>query len=278
MSYDNVLTEMIHPESPFLIAKWCLVPDSLRQGKLALTRAVKECPQIRYDSVIQDCDVLAVDSSLFHVFAGQILPHLSAQIILITGRWQLPQISLSNDVLRVLNSTKVIHWFAQNPVLMNHSKYSPFPYGVRDFVKVAKFMLHSTLSKSILLNHLNLKNTHGARKSLPFVPRVDFQSYLKGIRASKFVISPVGDRPDTYRHYESIALGAMPISNVPVEYRDLYRDDMIYCSVDEMLSLLKGPDRLETLFHRPSCEILSVRYWKHQIWKIIRKEHQDNRI
>ena len=46
--------------------------------------------------------------------------------------------------------------------------------------------------------------------------------YYKTMHESKYVLSPDGDRPECYRHYEAIGLGTMPITQLhPHLYRHL---------------------------------------------------------
>jgi hypothetical protein len=48
------------------------------------------------------------------------------------------------------------------------------------------------------------------------------RKYYKTMHESKYIISPDGDRPECYRHYEAIGLGTMPITQLhPHLYRHL---------------------------------------------------------
>jgi hypothetical protein len=56
--------------------------------------------------------------------------------------------------------------------------------------------------------------TNPQRLNIPSGPFVGSQRYLSEMHASKYVFSPDGDRPECYRHYEAIAMGAMPITQL----------------------------------------------------------------
>ena len=53
--------------------------------------------------------------------------------------------------------------------------------------------------------------------------------YLREILQSKYVLSPDGNHPDCHRHYESIGLGAIPITQLdPYFYSHLREGPIIY--------------------------------------------------
>jgi hypothetical protein len=56
--------------------------------------------------------------------------------------------------------------------------------------------------------------TNPQRRNIPNGLVVGFQRYLSKMHASKYVVSPDGDWPECYRHYEAIAMGAMPITQL----------------------------------------------------------------
>ena len=48
------------------------------------------------------------------------------------------------------------------------------------------------------------------------------------MRESKYIISPDGDRPECYRHYEAIAMGCMPITQMDAKTHRHLNENVIY--------------------------------------------------
>jgi hypothetical protein len=70
-------------------------------------------------------------------------------------------------------------------------------------------------SETVIAN-LNFRvDNHFSRQIIPFNKTfLGSDKYYEEISNYKYVISPHGDRPDCYRHWESIGLGAVPIANI----------------------------------------------------------------
>jgi hypothetical protein len=64
--------------------------------------------------------------------------------------------------------------------------------------------------------------------------------YFLEMAKSKYVVSPNGDRPDCYRHYEAIGLGAVPITQLdPVLYAHFGFGSAIFNNMQWNLALLE---------------------------------------
>jgi hypothetical protein len=60
------------------------------------------------------------------------------------------------------------------------------------------------------------------RALVPRGEKLPPEEYYKMTHKSKYILSPDGDRPECYRHYEAIGLGTMPITQLhPHLYRHL---------------------------------------------------------
>ena len=148
-------------------------------------------------------------------FRKKIMPYVRAPFLLISGKWHLPALSDGDFVSDILNSPNLICWFSQNAI-PTRREMRPFPYGV-DLMHVAKidhrmscvgttdkrnrlFVPHATIH-----NHLK-GEPRLIRESIKahMAPHMPIDDYLDEILMSRFVISPPGDRPDTYRHWECI--------------------------------------------------------------------------
>jgi hypothetical protein len=81
---------------------------------------------------------------------------------------------------------------------------------------------------------------------------------------TKFVISPIGDRDDCYRHCECIGLGAIPVSNVGISYRGLFTDNMLYCDIDTIAEIVRTNNMNEP-YHVPNKDLICLNYYRDAI-------------
>lgn len=152
----------------------------------------------------------------------------------------------SNDTRGVLDHPKIlpskVHWFAQiNPFEM-HRKLTAFPYGILDWNLQSYMRALQTPDKKVTtLVNLYLSPTHPDREGLiDATATKDFvDDHYAKMRRSTFVISPMGDRADAYRHWEAIGLGTFPICNCPFAFRQLFGDSTVFSDKDSMLGLIK---------------------------------------
>ena len=135
-------------------------------------------------------------------------------------------------------------------------------------------------AKSTTIEHLHLGNSHPSRQKLierrasRGRQKESLPEYYEKIARTKFTTSPRGDRPDCYRHWESIGLGAMPISNIDQGlYGPLFGDDMVYVDgAEEMLELLDGPgSALEQRYRAPRSEKVLSRFWTRRVDERVRQ-------
>ena len=210
----------------------------------------------------------------------QILPTLTKKVVIITSQLHLPQIQRSPKTDLLLKHRNILLWISQNPIYTNQEKYMAFPYGINHHNVTA--YLHFIKSNNInqpksikILNqftnvHRHLPETH-IRKMYPIfrgTKRLNYTEFLKNILNAEFVISTAGDRDDCYRHYESIGLNAIPISNINHGYKDIFGDNMVYSNAEEMRkNILTQTIRHAYIKH--NTNILNVSYWKLKIQKRI---------
>ncbi len=113
----------------------------------------------------------------------------------------------------VRQNPMVGHWFSQNPIYESDATYSAFPYGIEKVTweaYAAVLLEHSERQrKDTLVEHLSLGITNPERRILPVIPFQPPECY-RNISSAKFLISPPGDRPECYRHWEAIGLGRCP--------------------------------------------------------------------
>lgn len=175
----------------------------------------------------------------------------------------------------VLKSPKIHKWFTQNPIqhplYASNPKYIPFPYGIcpNNIMDYAKCLLNTTSStkKKILLNHLYCnKNTNKCRKILPHVDIKSSIEFYNSIKNSKYILSPIGDRHDCYRHWEALGLGTIPVCNINNQLKQLFKENMYYVeNSKEMVEMLKDNEFLNNIYKEPNKDYISLGYWEDYI-------------
>jgi len=175
-----------------------------------------------------------------------ILDDLSVHIILITGRYHIPSFVVQNP-LCICENKYIVRWFAQNPIC-KHPKITPIPYGLKPdsiptFVKVFSSGMKNRTEEVL---HVGLLDNYPLRCNISPIPpprtqlissqdsRTSLDMFYKRMARAKCVISPCGDRCDCYRHVEAILLGCVPITALPPEYDELYKDVTINVSESEL--------------------------------------------
>lgn len=115
----------------------------------------------------------------------------------------------------------------------------PWPYGLSHLAKgngVLKYYnpkskryylqelaqhLNRTKTRSIFVGYIS-RDSKSGRQVVPQGEKMPPEEYYKTMHESKYILSPDGDRPECYRHYEAIGLGTMPITQLhPYLYRHL---------------------------------------------------------
>ena len=129
--------------------------------------------------------------------------------------------------------------------------------------------------KNKTIEHLPFAMTHPSRMPL-LTEHVRNASYMKPtqyyerIARARFLVSPRGDRQDTYRHWEAIGLGARPIANINrTLYGSMFGGDMVYMEdAGKIVSLLDDGEAqaaLEKTYHVPSAHRLSSLFWARRV-------------
>ena len=251
----------------------------------------------RHFAVIKTGDVIKVQVDCLKFFLDEVIPWLEmtqTRIILITGQFTPPILKKGIISEILLNHPNIILWICEEPIYDEHihTKFMAWPIGFchmsietyMNFIKQNILMEPSTTITTQLIQektnlivntpsavHRHLPDNH-IRRTHPIFgiesgARIPYNEYLTRIKNSKFVMSPVGDRDDCHRHYESIGLGAIPISNIDSSYLPIFPgDSIIKASPDEMDHIYtnqKLPDGVQ--YQLPNSYILTKDYWINKI-------------
>lgn len=206
---------------------------------------------INYDfSKLQDKSILYICSSAIPYFIN-ILHHINKKIILVTGDCDescpIDLFKSDADFLNFINNDKIIHWFSQNCIKLDHPKLTQIPigldyhtmaningnhdWGVQTSPKNQEYLLFKLKDKSQFWERkyecysnfhfsMNTKFKHDRIDALNNIPKElvyyepnkvkRLNSWIKQLEYA-FVISPHGDGLDCHRTWEALCLGCIPI-------------------------------------------------------------------
>ena len=263
---------IVSPFLPFILSDAYLASEIDKHGLRVLNRRA-----LNLDNPAswpaRELPVVFVQVDQLEEFASEILPRISADFVLITGKWQLPGLELTPTVEFILRNPHLKRWYSQNQVYSD-LPILPFPYGVelsatphvywrmklrkilgwaRSGLFIPNFRIHPHLHGAALEARQDLLAAMG--------PRLPLAAYLNRILRHRYVISPAGDRYDTYRHWECVALGAIPVGNLPETFSGLFGESMFFvANFRDLGGLSQG-----LLGCRPRPELALVRFWRTQV-------------
>jgi hypothetical protein len=230
------------------MAKWIyLEPIKLKPGfkRKGFLRAdcLEEPPEKRLNDTSQpeESDVIYVPVRKLEGFIVHKLPNITVPIVVISGQAHLFRRAISKERLSsLINHPAVIAWFCQNlgvygesEDVVRHLKVHPWPYGLYDIPfrhdytkrKLYDQALSQEIRKDTRLSllYFSVDTNPEARTDIPNgIETRDLEDFYARMARSFYVFSPNGDRPETYRHYEALGLGTMPITQLdPWLYRHL---------------------------------------------------------
>ena len=258
------LLKIVHPFSQYLLCNH-YYGDELVTEQTGIT---PDALLLENGESVKENDIVHVQVNHFQKFVRTILPSIEVSFVLSTGQWQFPQLHKDAVTDAVLNDTRVIAWISQNPIY-THPKYIAFPYGIRlsNLQDYAQALLHQRGKTTNVAALFIDKNTNACRRSIPSSDACSVRDFYTKVQEAEFVLSPIGDRDDCYRHYEAIGLGTTPISNVREEYKQLFGESMVYSSVEDMVSGASPPSAA----HHPQKELVCLDYHRHRINELVCK-------
>ena len=262
-----VAQRLVTPFTPYVLADAFLASEVHKYGLRGLNPRAVDLSQSDLSTVSAN-PVLFVQVNQLDDFCRDVLPQIVGPFTLITGKWHLPGLQKSDCATTILGSRHLNRWYSQNQVF-DDLPILPFPFGVK-LSSAPHVYWRMRLQRVLALGRSGVfvphVATHGhldgvaleARRQLGAVmgPRFKLTTYLNQILRHKFVISPPGDRMDTYRHWESVALGAIPVSAVPRTFQNLFASGMSHITDWKKLAAAPSSDS------RPQPHLATVRHWK----------------
>lgn len=211
--------------------------------------AVNPDKMLQKISQLSENDTIYVLHTRLRHFVEQLkLEELLVDIVVVSGQWALVAPNEQEDIDYVVAHPRVICWFIQNLDvyggnnynnlrLKRHPKVNPFPYGTqeRPYMKQMPEQLFMEQYKKAFMMALN-RDAEDGNISATAVPRI-YAGHLRSMDSRKgmdmnvtkklgrvqfyavlsqhdYILSPNGDRPECYRHYEALGLGTVPLTQL----------------------------------------------------------------
>jgi hypothetical protein len=226
-------------------------------------------------------DTIFVAHGKLQEFVSDFLPYLEVEVVIISTAFQnfYPP-GLEPVGRNFTQNSHVLHWFVCNVNhysggMQDHPKVSPFPLGLkpkmggRDFQnpiphyrKAFMKFYNTTHKKSTSIFVGYLARTTSARDGVPNAgKRIPYKKYLENIAEAHYVICPDGRNPDCHRNYESIGLGAVPITQLDPRYYNHFEEGSIVYNVTEW-NLTKLEETLPVpTIKAPNRNMIFEEYW-----------------
>lgn len=182
-----------------------------------------------------------------------------------------------------LEDANLIVWFAQNLPLEHHPKIVPLPLGVSPHLKKGEMLARERKKRweKTHLLYVNFLTDTNPQEREPLMERfsnetfctvrkqVPFEEYLQDLASSCFVLCPRGVALDTFRTWETLYMGSIPIvksSSLDPVFEGL--PVLIVQSWDEVNEAFLLEKWEEMRSQNYSFEKLQPNYWIDQIHKI----------
>ena len=206
--------------------------------------------------------------------------------------------------LGYLNDTKILHWFAQNPLLANHPKLSAIPLGLESarlnraspegYLEarqqaltrnkegvVLNFTPRGSERQGLLSKFANVSwatiqelgyGRYQGNGTTQLSSRELHGRFLVDMSQYRFAISPQGNGLDCHRIWEMLVIGVMPI--VRRSNLDPLFDDLPVLLVDDWSEITK--EKLDqhwgkhgaSLIEKEIPAALTMRYWTDKIYSV----------
>ena len=272
-SYNEIVSKMINVFSPYVLCKHFIGSELWYWNMLSkIPPGKNDINSTNNLDIIEDYDIVQCQVNFFNHFIENILPKIDKKIILITSQFEYPYLTRSEQTDFVLHHPNIVLWISTNPIYEPSERYMAFPCGLSQFNLsiYTNILLNKEIIKERELTHMHLSETNPCRDLLPKGEKYSEEEFYDNIRKSKFMISPIGDRDDCYRHYECIGLKTIPMSNVGDYYKDIFTNNMYYCDIDIMIESLRK-NKVNFEYTEPDQNMISFEYHKDLVYKRIEK-------
>ena len=238
---------------------------------------IDETNQAFYPESVVKGDIIYVTPLGLKVFFETVHPKISEPYLLLTHN---SDDSFPEGYEEYLSDEKLKYWFTTNNSLPNHPKMVSIPIGIAnaywshgDKATFLQAMKGQSEKKHLLI--MNFQIHTNIQKRAPIFeyfkmkdfcyspPMKDLRPYLEDVKASYFVLSPLGNGLDCHRTWEALLLGTIPV--IESTTLDSMFEDLPVVIVDDL-------KKVDTTFLMEKLEELSTQefiiektfmsYWK----------------
>tara|TARA_Y100000591_G_C21787565_1_gene674678 strand:- start:828 stop:1424 length:597 start_codon:yes stop_codon:yes gene_type:complete len=155
------------------------------------------------------------------------------KIVLYTGS---SDYSINKTHIKYLNNNKIMKWYAHN-ALIQHEKLVKIPIGFSKKIGEKEEIIKNLIKKRknysekkdiLLITHMEITNEN--RENINYlenkswvtkINKMSFDEYINNINNYKFVLCPIGNGVDTFRFWETVFMGSIPVIE-SCKLNDLY--------------------------------------------------------
>lgn len=268
--YFEALNKIITPFTGFIVSDY-YYSNEIEFFRYSWLNPRSKRINKRRASRITPMSIVYCQTDMLRSFSKRYLEHLNNPIILITGKEQLPGLEDKDLAQAILANKNIFSWFSQNQIFED-LQIHPFPYGVHvdnaidhltswgraDSPRLAEPLIpfsraHDHMPIEYRKIRLNLSHLMNEKKN--------FQEYKKDLIAHHYVVCTPGDRPDTYRHWETLACGAIPICLDHANLRRLFGHSAIYLNQFDEASI----NNIRPSETKYNPRLMAVSYWRERI-------------
>lgn len=235
-------------------------------------------------STVQEADLIFVRN--VHQFMKKMHPKITKPYIMITAGEMRDQVK--EEHFEYLNEKNIIAWFAvHHDCEQYHPKFHPIPLGIfqdkkfytprKELTQTFAQWRQAPKKKLLYSNFGDVKGLKPERADLvtqfeqadycfTVQERIPFLLYMEQMSAFKFSLSPRGYGPDTYRTWEALLVGSIPI--VRTSQLDALYTDLPILIVDQWEQVTKTfleQKYQEMTLKKWDIEKLFMEYWEKRI-------------
>lgn len=275
---------IVTPFLPYILSSHFLSEEVYKHGVRALNPRSKDLGKERHD-LPESLRVVYCETKLLPTFREEFLPKLRGRFILVSGSLHLPDLDseFARQLLCELERKSIV-WFCHNPpfdsgppwgfpfgspYLTSHltlfwALFSRFRRSRKREMYVPFFRVHPHLQSAAREERMSIK---------PLMqPEQSVSKYLRTMGKYRCVLSPQGDRADTFRHWESLLVGSFPITTLPPRYREVFGPSMIFAT--DLKKCGEFTARCQGGGIAPISAGL-VRSWRRKLEKVFREIQSD---
>ena len=175
-------------------------------------------------SNIKNESSIFVKPNFLDMFLKYMFPKIKKRIYLYTGA---SDYSIGDNYMKYVKNSRIIKWIGHN-IELNHEKIVKIPIGFSNKCIKDEQLLDSLYERKVCICDKEgklfisyMEETNSKRKNLVskfknkhwvvIGKKCAFETYMENINKYKFVLCPRGNGVDTYRFWETVFMGSIPV-------------------------------------------------------------------